>query len=130
METKKNGTGSCVRKETLQPILWSHNNSTIKGNEELGSGVIETFSSISTSLKKKSWVDILYQMCWDNSPNRKHLKMVCNILKITFFCLNHRWGGGKIIIKEIELVNKHVFMKKSPSSEGSQGKSTKHLNNG
>lgn len=46
MESKRNGTGSCVRKKTLQPRLWSHSNSAIKGNEEWGSRAIETLSYI------------------------------------------------------------------------------------
>lgn len=48
-------------------------------------------------------------------------------VKNYFLYLNHSWDGGKLIIKEIELVYTHVFMKKSPSWEGLQGKSTKHL---
>lgn len=38
-------------------------------------------------------------------------------IKNHFFYLNHSGDGGKWIIKEIELVNKHVFMKTSPSWE-------------
>lgn len=45
--------GKLSEERVFTTILSSHNNSIIKWNEELGSGVIEIFSSIFASLKKK-----------------------------------------------------------------------------
>ena len=43
--------------------------------------------------------------------------------------LNHSWAGGKLIIKEIESVDRYVFTEKPPSWNGLEDKYAQHLRN-